>query len=391
MLAHGSDAPPWEFLCATIMQHSAMSKSTPVLLIVLIALVIQAFAPALFAAAPVDDPIICLLGGTPPVAFSMAPSRVSIARDTRGLIWTVNDKPVTITGMNYNVDYTRLPEAAKRNLHRRDFAIMQGMGVNAIVGWGIYDHVTLEVAQEFGIGVIMPFDLDPQAPFDNRDYREQVKSDFIAYVKQYKDEPAVWAWNPGGDELLYRMDTEAHRTIDKIQIAADFMVELAALAASLDPQHVSVIKEPRDFYVPELDNAIKSLRARTPQPDPRTFMVFGVNVYGHPDDVSAAIRAAKRNAEERMGIAFLVTEYAPFELPREDRARNYGEIWDAVSAYSPNGGMVYVFGPDQPNPGFANPYDSLHLLPNEFSLVDNAGIAVDDTLCALAQKYRQAR
>ncbi len=363
-------------------------KWTPVLVL---GFLFAVLAPTVFAAMPVDDTVTCLVSAPAPVPLPAAPSVVTIRPNARGLAWTVNGNAAFITGMNYNVDYTRMPEPLKRSLHERDFKIMHAMGVNAIVGWGIYDEVTLQVAQQYGIGVIMPFDLDPKGSFDNRDYREEIKNDFRAYVKRFKDYPAVWAWNPGGDELLYRMDSEEHRTGDKIQTAADFLVELSALAASLDPTHVSVIKEPRDFYVPPLDAAIKKLRAAAPQPDPRTFLVFGVNVYGHPDDITAAIQAAKRNAEQRMGIGFLVTEYAPFELPRQDRAEYYGQIWDAISAYSPNGGMVYVFGPDQPNPAWSDPYDALHLLPNEFTLVDNKGIPVDNAFCTLASKYRQAR
>ncbi len=359
----------------------------PAFALVVLAVVL---APTVFAAAPVDDAVICLVDTPAPVPLPAAPSVVGIRPDARGLAWTVNGSPMMITGMNYNVNYTGLPETVKRSLHQRDFKLMQAMGVNAIVGWGIYDQVTLEIAQQFGIGVIMPFDLDPKAPFDNKDYREEVKSEFRAYIKRFKDYPAMWAWNPGGDELLYRMDTEEHRTSDKIQTAADFLIELATLAASLDPNHVSVIKEPRDFYVPALDTAIKKLRATSPKPDPSMYLVFGVNVYGHPDDVTAAIQAAKRNAEQRMGIGFLVTEYAPFELPRRDRAEYYGEIWDAIRANSPNGGMVYVFGPDQPNAAFPDPYNALHLLVNEFSLVDNQGQPVDNALCTLATKYKEA-
>ncbi len=86
----------------------------------------------------------------------------------------------------------------------------------------------------------------------------------------------------------------------------------------------------------------------------------------------------------------LVTEFAPFGLPLQDRATYLVAIWDEIQAVSPNGGMVYVFGPDQPNPQFSNPYDPLHLLPNEFTLVDNQGKPVDGALAALAGRYLQA-
>ncbi len=335
-----------------------------------------------------------------PVAASRTPaaapplavlSRSDIRPDARGLLLTINDQPVTITGMNYNVDYTQLAAETKLALHRRDFQVMKDAGVNAIVGWGVYDEATLQVASEFGIGVIMPFDLDPQGAYDNQGYRDEVKSDFRTYVERYKAFPAVWAWNPGGDELLYRMDSEQHRTTDKLQAAADFLVELSTLAHTLDPNHVSVIKEPRDFYIPYLDVAMHKPLVNPQTPDSHTFLVFGLNVYGHPDDVMAALQVGKHNAEEVLGVALLVTEFAPFGLPLQDRAANYVAIWDEIQSVSPNGGMVYVFGPDQPNPQFSNRYDPLHLLPNEFSLVDNQGKPIDGALDALASRYHPVR
>ena len=139
------------------------------------------------------------------------------------------------------------------------------------------------------------------------------------------------------------------------------------------------------------DAAIQKARALPGRPDPQTYIVFGVDVYGHPDDVTAAILAAKQNAEQRMGIAFLVAEYGPFDEPESDRATYYGQIWDAVYADSPNGGLVYVFGPDQPNPRLSNPYDPLHLLPNPFSLVDNQDNPIDNALSTLASRYHHVR
>ena len=91
--------------------------------------------------------------------------------------------------MNYNVNYTHLPEDEQRKLHRRDFQTLSDAGVNVLIGWGIYDAVTLQVAQEFGIGVIMPFELDPDGAFDNEGYRDQIKSEFRDYVNRFRDYP----------------------------------------------------------------------------------------------------------------------------------------------------------------------------------------------------------
>ncbi len=317
--------------------------------------------------------------------------RVRIRRTELGHLLIVNGHPTVLTGMNYNVNYTQLPAETKRALHRRDFQIMKQAGVNAIIGWGVYDEVTLEIAHEFGIGVIMPFELDPQGAYENQNYRNEIKDNWRLYIKRFQQFPAVWAWNPGGDELLHRMDTEQHRTVDKLQAAADFLVELSVLAYSLDPNHVSVIKEPRDWYVPHLDEAVRKQRATSPSVDPETFLVYAVNIYGNPNEIVDALGMARRNTEDRLGIALLVGEYAPFGLPRKDRGVHYARIWDDVHAFSPNGGFAYVFGPDQPNLQAPNPYDPLRLLVNEFSLVDGDGAPVDDALSLIAARYHQVR
>jgi hypothetical protein len=196
------------------------------------------------------------------------PSRVELKRDGNRFSLAVNNRPTYVTGLNYNVNYTAFPDEVKRNLHQRDFQIMRNAGVNAVIGWGVYDRVTLEVANNFGIGIIMPFDLDAKGAYWNKSYRDQIKNEFRKFVNTYKDAPAVWGWNPGGDELLQRMETEQHRTADKIQNAADFLLELSTLAYSLDSNHVSIIKEPRNCYVPYFEDAIRRARKLQPASDP---------------------------------------------------------------------------------------------------------------------------
>ncbi len=338
---------------------------------------------------PVTAPPATPLSTPTRVSLPALPAKVQIERDEHGFLLTANGRPVTITGMNYNVNYTRFPLETKLAMHRRDFQVMRDAGVNVVIGWGVYDRITLDVAYEYGIGVVMPFELDPQGPFENENYRNELKDSFRKYVEAYRDHPALWGWNPGGDEVLHRMDTEQHRTTDKLQAAADFLVELCGLAYSLDPNHVSIVKEPRDWYVPHLDVALKKVRSQQGPVDPSQYFIYGLNVYGHPDDVATAIRQARRNAEKRMEVALVVGEFAPFGMPREDRALHIGEIWDSLHSTVRNGGFVYVFGPDQPNPQSPNPYDPLRLLVNEFSLVDNEGKPVDDALTTLAARWHQ--
>ena len=291
--------------------------------------------------------------------------------------------------MNYNVNYTALDEETQRKLHRRDFQIMRDAGVNAIIGWGLYDEITLEVAEQFGIGVIMPFELDPSGAYDNEDYRNEIKSNFKEYVLRFRNLPAVWGWNPGGDELIYRMKNEEGRTVDKLQIAADLELELVQLAYALDPNHINVIKEPRDWYIKYLNVSMQKAKTQANYRDLSASLVYGVNVYGHTDDIQLALSNAHLTLTGQLGIAMMVSEFGPFNSLREERAMDYADIWDVVTQNSTIGGLVYCFAPDQPNPQMKNPYDPLTLLPSEYSLVDMNGSPVDGSLAALSARWRQ--
>ena len=316
--------------------------------------------------------------------IAIAPSQTWVSRAGNKYTLVIYGKPTYITGLNYNVNYTQLAPYLKYSLHRRDFKIMRDAGVNAIVGWGIYDEATLEIAEEFGIGVIMPFDLDPRGPYENQDYRNQLKSDFREYIQRFRNFPAVWGWNPGGDELLYRMESDEHRTTDKLQIAADFEMELVMLAQSLDPNHFNIIKEPRDWYIKYLTNSIRKLNLQNLGSN----LLYGVNVYGHTDDIELALTSAKRILNDELGMAMLVTEFGPFNSPYAERANNYGIIWDLIARVSDLGGMAYVFGPDQPNNAVANPYDPLTLLPSEYSMLDMHGNPIDNSLAELSERWQ---
>jgi hypothetical protein len=322
-----------------------------------------------------------------PSPTPIKPQQVQVQRNGGRFVLIVDGKPTYVNGLNYNVNYTGHPDQLKRHLHRRDFGIMRSAGVNAVIGWGVYDQATLDIAREYGIGVIMPFELDAKGAFENKNYREQVKSEFLKYVLQYKNSPAVWGWNPGGDELLHRMETELRRTPDKLQAASDFLLELSILAYSADPMHVSLVKEPRNVYVSYIEDSVRRVRQSNPPVDPSRYFVFAVNTYGKPEGVATVLDTTRRSIEDRVGVALVVGEFAPFGLARSERHAQYVQMWNSVRQNSTLGGFAYVFGPDQPNPKSPNPYDPLRLLVSEFSLVDNEGNPVDASLSALSAAW----
>ncbi len=340
-------------------------------------------------ATPTNVPTVLPPSTPTPVPTQVRQRQVELQRTGKKFSLLVNGRSTYVTGLNYNVNYTALPDDVKRKFHKRDFQIMRNAGVNVVIGWGVYDHVTLEIANDFGVGVVMPFELDPKGAYGNKNYRDQIKNEFRKFVSTYKDSPAVWGWNPGGDELLHRMETEHRRTPDKLQFAADFLLELSTLAYSLDPGHVIIVKEPRDGYVLYFEDSIRKARAKQPASDPSKYFIFASNTYGKPDGVALVLSTTKQSIEERVGVAFAVGEFAPFGLARSDRPIHYKKMWNTVREVSSIGGFAYVFGPDQPNPRAPNPYDPLRLLVSEFSLVDNEGNPVDGSLNALANQWRQ--
>jgi hypothetical protein len=132
---------------------------------------------------------------------------------------------------------------------------------------------------------------------------------------------------------------------------------------------------------------LQKFNAQTDFQDLNSSLVYGVNVYGHFDDIEMTLQNARQTLNSQLGLAMMVSEFGPFNSPYADRPANYAGIWDIVSQISNFGGCAYAFGPDQPNPEVANPYDPLTLLPSEYSLVDMNGAPVDDSLAALAVKW----
>ncbi len=149
-----------------------------------------------------------------------------------------------------------------------------------------------------------------------------------------------------------------------------------------------MIKEPRDWYVPYIEESLRRVRAKKTEVDPAQYFIFAVNTYGKPEGVATVLTTTRKSVEERLGIAFAVGEYAPFGLARNERPAQFAAMWRNVRETSSIGGFAYVFGPDQPNPKAPNPYDPLRLLVSEFSLLDIEGKPVDGAWDALAGQWQ---
>jgi hypothetical protein len=61
---------------------------------------------------------------------------------------------------------------------------MRRLGINTIAGWfeTQFDEVTLDAAARHHIGVIMPFELNQDWPFDNPNVQQSIVDHVSAYV-----------------------------------------------------------------------------------------------------------------------------------------------------------------------------------------------------------------
>ena len=92
------------------------------------------------------------------------PTRVEIAGSDFHYQYLVNGQPQVIKGMGLNTQYAHQLSPDERAARiDADMVELSAIGVNTVLGWdpSEFDGVLLDAAQRHGIGVIMPFDLNP--------------------------------------------------------------------------------------------------------------------------------------------------------------------------------------------------------------------------------------
>src|SRR5438034_5781954 len=117
------------------------------------------------------------------------PSVVTTAKAPDGsYMYLVNGQEQLFIGMGYDPIYRYLPRDERAASYRRDFQILRDAGVNTITGWDAdkgyeqdkFDELTLAVADEFDLGVVMPLNLPPEG-----DYRDT--SFVVALIAEARD------------------------------------------------------------------------------------------------------------------------------------------------------------------------------------------------------------
>ena len=140
------------------------------------------------------------------------------------------------------------------------------LGINTIEGWfePQFDQVTLEYAARNNIGVLMPFELNQDWPYENPNVRQSILDHVSAYVARYKNSPAVRMWAPGNENLhriLYpHMKTQADDPAVRARAVAfaEFLPVLVDRIHAIDPDHPVIYRDAEDVYLPLLKQAFQA-------------------------------------------------------------------------------------------------------------------------------------
>jgi hypothetical protein len=303
---------------------------------------------------------------------------VTRSADANRYQYRVDNRGETIRGMGYNPPAVELRPGDRRQRLERDLSLMVAAGVNTLIGWNpaVIDGLTLDVAQQVGLGMAVPFDVDFTLDVRDSGIRQAFIASVLGWVEQYRDHPAVRMWAIG-NEVLQRSVPPVWCSTPPSESQgawadawASLLVEVADLVHAHDPYHPVLYREAEDSYAPWLARALAA------RPGEREWLVYGVNAYtprlaeildGWPD--------------RGFATSLFVSEYAPsLDAPRVERAQQFRELWGIIRARDTHvlGGAVYVWSTDGPEE-----------VDRAFGLVDAVGEPVDDALETIAALYHQ--
>lgn len=299
--------------------------------------------------------------------LSPLPSVVTVTGSNRRYIYKVNGVAQTIRGIGYNAMYDSqgMSDEDRDALYERDFQKMRAMGINTILGWdeGEFDEVTLQKAWEHGLGVVMPFDLDPYGAFDDPAYRSSVTERVKSWVNRFKDQPAVRMWGLG-NEVLHKLHKISRQREDTF---VRFYLELIDGVRQLDPSHPIVYREAEDVFIEPFKSAMAKDRVK------RSWFIYGMNIF------TFRIEQVMENwPKKEFDVPILISEFGPTGMNAKDRPGAYRRMWGAIKKRLDMalGGFVYTWSIKGPEP-----------LDRVFGLLNERGEPVDGTVDALAEQF----
>lgn len=294
------------------------------------------------------------------------PSKVIISGTGYAYSYVVNGRIERLRGIGYNPMYSHLSSDERASRYDWDFSEMKAAGVNTILGWEReqFDELTLQKAQEYGIGVILPYHLPGYADYGNPDYEDSVQRDVMDWLARFKDYPAVRMWGIGNEVIHYINNPEA----PKAKAFAKFYVKLADAVHAADPDHPVIYRDAEDMYVTPLRDALQNDGARRP------WFVYGVNFF-----TNRICEALPDWPSKGMDVPLVVSEFAPSGLGRDDRPKGYLHMLRCITGQYPSvlGAFVYVWSTSGPE-----------AIDRTMGLVDSEGHPVDRSFWAIGRAFK---
>jgi hypothetical protein len=274
------------------------------------------------------------------------PSRLEVTVDDTGAAQLlVNGEPQVIRGMGLNTQYTRTLTPAQRAARLdSDFAALRSMGVNTVLGWdpSEFDSVLLDAAQDHGLGVVMPFDIDPATDFTDPGIRAQLTRQVLDWVRTYRSHPALRMWGVG-NEVLHKIvhpvwlggPQDAQR-VQQARAFVDWTIETADAVHALDPDHPVTYRDAEDAFANWMVEGLH----RHGLPEARMWFLWGVNCYTNRLD---QIETNWPNVG--MESPMWVSEFAPGGLAIPDRPDGFASMWATIRQHAAwtLGGAAYAW------------------------------------------------
>ncbi len=326
--------------------------------------------PSVADPAPPEAVVLSPEPESPPTSLheppKAGPSKVVIQGSNFNYSYLVNGQPERIQGVGYNVMYSGLSTEERAVRYNRDFAQMQAVGINTILGWNQqeFDELTLEKANEKGLGVIMPYHLSPNGEYGNPEYEQKLEDDIKGWVRRYRDHPALRMWGIG-NEVIHGMGEKPDSP--RARAFAQFYLRLVDAVHAIDPDHPVIYRGAEDVYLAPFKRVLQNDGL------PRPWLVYGANFFTFRIE-----KVLNEWSQKGPDVPLVVSEFAPCGLGQGDRPRGYLRMWQAIAQHSTSvlGGFAYVWSTNGPEP-----------VDRVFGLVDDNNWPVDSSYWALGQAY----
>jgi beta-galactosidase/beta-glucuronidase len=304
------------------------------------------------------------------LALTQNPVSVSIGTNPNGsYTYLVNGQPSMFVGMGYNPIYGRMPYDQRGGRYEADFKMMCAAGINTITGWDAdkgyeqdtFDELTLDEANKYGIGVVMPFFLPVNGDYTDQRLLDERWGAAQAKIAKYKNHPGLRMWGVG-NEVLKDMPPSMYPAF------MAYYLKLIDLFHASDPNHPVIYRDAEDVSIPVISQALQD------SGDPRPWFQYGMNIYNHdPSDLLANWPSYGLNKP------LFVSEFGTQPGWMPDRASGYAAMWKSIRNF-----QDYVLGaaPYAWSTGGPESTDKI------WGVMDANSQPVDGTFAALAQLWK---